>query len=139
MMFTALEQSGDLRASEIGTFNLVRDSIRHIPNHPSFDKVTCHEMALAVSQVWPSLRAVAGHFLRDTWDHGWVEFSDRMDTRQRVVIDVYPWASSGGPVLYLLDYRTPWSHLFIAVPRYPAVDKARVDLLYSRLAENPRG
>jgi hypothetical protein len=135
---TSLEQEGDLRPGEWGLFRLVSDSIRALPAHPRFDKVTCHDMADAVSRIWPGqLTAVAGHCVRSTWDHGWVEYTHRMDTRQRLVIDVYPWAASGGPMLYLLDYRTPWHGLFIPAPRYPVVDAERVKLLCERLAERP--
>ena len=68
------------------------------------DSETCHTVAEKIAAAKPQLKAVHGYLLlRDsigtnhTWTHSWLK------TPSGNIIDPYPWATVGGPVL--LDMR----------------------------------
>lgn len=69
------------------------------------DGVTCHHIAFAAAATWPKLNLVSGHFCR-AWEHSWLQ------TPAGHLIDVYPVAQLGGPVL--LDGTCgPWPALYV--------------------------
>ncbi|MBX4189006.1 hypothetical protein KW785_00210 [Candidatus Parcubacteria bacterium] len=78
-------------------------SIRHTVNHlPQLDlgatkdgndvEMSCHLLAEAVARVW-NLEVAHGVFLKG-YNHSWTVTSNKN------VIDVYPVASVGGPIIY---------------------------------------
>jgi hypothetical protein len=62
--------------------------------------ISCHVIAEAVSRRWPQLKVKHGRFM-SAYEHSWLE------TKQRNIIDVYPIAIIGGPLL--IDGRNGWT------------------------------
>jgi hypothetical protein len=85
---------------ELSLLALVRAAVDGLP-----DGLDCHQVcARVVESARGRLRHVRGRF--HGWDHSWLEV-----TGTRCVIDPYPWACAGGPLL--VDCRTgsPWATL----------------------------
>ena len=56
------------------------------------DSISCHVVATAVRDVWPILKMKSGRFM-ESWQHSWLM------TPNDNIIDVYPIACVGGPLL----------------------------------------
>ena len=85
-----------------------------LPNHDSGNPrlkdykiknmLSCHLLAKALEHFFP-VRAESG-FIYDKWEHSW------LITRGGFVIDVYPIALFGGPVIVDASECSPWSRFY---------------------------
>ncbi len=71
--------------------------------------LSCHILARAVARVFSCLRVVDGHFIGG-YDHSWVE------TRSGHVIDLYPVAMIGGPIMILGGHASPKETMYVRLP-----------------------
>ena len=67
--------------------------------------VSCHIMARAVVRVFPSLRVKDGRYVQ-SYEHSWIETPDGN------LIDVYPVAVVGGPIMLVGGEDSPQSRLY---------------------------
>lgn len=72
------------------------------------DGLTCHAVCEEVANKVGGLVWMRGKF--NGWDHSWLEVDE-----ERVVIDAYPWASSG-PFMILTVTGSPWATLYQGEP-----------------------
>jgi hypothetical protein len=103
---------GDLTAAHVGWAAYVHRMIRDLPDAQSCHTV-CEKVAAELPTVFIHYR---GHF-HGTWDHSWLVFRDNPDA----LLDPYPWASGGGPLLVTLAGVSPWRGLYRGQPVTPAV------------------
>lgn len=70
-------------------------------------KPNCHDVCRRLARAFHSkLEYVRGHFTQG-YDHSWLRIKD-----SDVIIDAYPWASSG-PFMVTLAPLSPWASLYI--------------------------
>jgi hypothetical protein len=70
-------------------------------------EVSCHMLARAIAAYFP-VECADGYFTPNQWPHSWLL------TSRGNLIDVYPWAAVGGPVLLVGRALCPWRGLFRA-------------------------
>lgn len=104
-MMTYTELEGLVSEEELQLFERVKSAFVKLPNFPF--TVTCHQLALAFSKAIPELSYCEGYFLSSGWTHSWVT------TPGGNIIDVYPWATVGGPIFLCTAYFSPWKRIFI--------------------------
>ena len=92
---------------EIALLARVRNMVEKLPNF-NF-AVSCHMLSRAIAPL-TGLKVKTGWFFTAGWNHSWLE------TSQGNIIDVYPWAQIGGPVLLCTKYFSPWKKIFLSVP-----------------------
>lgn len=63
--------------------------------------VSCHMITRAIATLYPQLTVEDGDFLRG-YSHSW------LITGKGNIIDPYPWAMVGGPVMLTTDGLSPW-------------------------------
>jgi len=72
--------------------------------------VSCHMIARALARVFPEVESHDGYFARRGQRHSWLTI--RRDSR--LIIDPYPIALLGGPIMVHGGYiTTPWDRLYI--------------------------
>jgi hypothetical protein len=67
--------------------------------------ISCHMVARALARFFPAVRCRDGYF-GNTHKHSWLV------TRSSLVIDVYPIAVTGGPILVDIRFISPWGSLY---------------------------
>lgn len=68
--------------------------------------VSCHMVAKALAVI-SGFKVCDGYFgYPDSYRHSWLEASCKF------VIDVYPWAIYGGPILVFKDVLSPWFKIY---------------------------
>ena len=69
--------------------------------------VSCHMVARAIAKIFPELKVVDGSFgAYGGYGHSWLKRG------HRVIIDPYPWATVGGPIMVCADMISPWYCLY---------------------------
>ena len=104
----------DIPEEDIVLFKQIEEVIQEMPDikfenkegkHKEKILLSCHILCRAFAKVF-SVRCVDGYFLLPCWRHSWLV------TENETIIDVYPWALVGGPIMAITDYRTPWVNLY---------------------------
>ena len=94
---------------------------------------TCHAVTRATKKIFSGLsdwRVVDGHFTKGV-QHSWLTFEQ---PGSRTVLDVYPVASLGGPILVDAGERmSPWTNFYIEANDYDKWRLARFDEEAARL------
>ena len=93
-----------LTESELATFRTVEDLT---PIFLDREDASCHTIVEALIPFVPSLETVRGTFGR-IHEHSWLRFIDKPE----LIIDPYPVACLGGPILVTTNYMTPWKALY---------------------------
>src|SRR5689334_17275909 len=104
MVKTYTEEKGFVPEGEIETLADIQRIIAALPSFPFL--VSCHHLADAFD-CYRGLAAVRGYFMSPGWNHSWLRTPDGN------IIDIYPWAQLGGPVLLCTKFFSPWQHAFI--------------------------
>ncbi|MEX1063912.1 MAG: hypothetical protein WD898_01205 [Candidatus Paceibacterota bacterium] len=76
---------------------------------PDKEEVSCHMIARALAEFFP-VQYKDGYFPRKGYQHSWLV------TQTGNVIDAYPWAIVGGPVMLDMRLGSPWNGMFQAHP-----------------------
>ena len=98
---------GDITANHLCVWEDVCRYLRYVPDKVDGKPITCHQVCERVaSQFAVELAHVKGKFYG--YDHSWLVFKDDPD----VIIDAYPWASAGGPLLLTKTAASPWQYLY---------------------------
>ena len=72
--------------------------------------VSCHIIARALARIFPEVRYQDGYFARRGQRHSWLIVRDD----PRLIIDPYPIALLGGPIMVHGGFvTTPWDELYI--------------------------
>lgn len=71
--------------------------------------VSCHMLCRAFAVVFPQLKCADGYFYKKGYEHSWLE------TPNGCIIDVYPIAVLGGPILVLKEgfLLSLWGRIYI--------------------------
>jgi hypothetical protein len=77
--------------------------------------VSCHILARALANVFP-VKYKSGYFVNRAYSHSWLV------TKSGIIIDPYPWAMVGGPILIDTRFITPWSQLYQEINLSPPDD-----------------
>ena len=107
-----------VRAEELAIFNKVRDVVTRLPDVDLgidiVDKkpiiLSCHILARAIAKNFP-LKVNSGYFAR-SYEHSW------LTTASGHIIDVYPVATLGGPILIDGSRRSPARLLYTPDNRF---------------------
>lgn len=89
-------------------FEVVRLAMKELPDircKPSTDEISCHHVARALAEIFP-IEFEDGHFNKG-WEHSW------LSTPNGWIIDPYPVALIGGPILVDAGSRSPWRSLYV--------------------------
>lgn len=106
----------DINEEDLAIFRKVREVMEALPeidlgNELNGEKilVSCHILCRAFAVVFPQLKCVDGYFFRIGREHSWLE------TPNGCIIDVYPIAMLGGPILVLKEgfLSLPWGEIYI--------------------------
>lgn len=73
---------------------------------PSRGELSCHLIARALATVFP-VEFEDGYFGSRGWRHSWLV------TPNEWVIDAYPVATIGGPILVDVGWNSPWKKLYL--------------------------
>ncbi len=103
-MRTHAEHMGAFKPFELEQLEQVKAILDTLPN--SDDSQTCHSICELIAQEIPTLKHIRGWF-DIGWEHSWLV------TLEGNIIDPYPWACKGGPVLLVGAFGAPWHHLYI--------------------------
>lgn len=104
----------DIPEEDIVLFKQIEEVIQKMPDikfenkegkHKEKILLSCHVLCRAFAKVF-SVKCVDGYFFISCWRHSWLV------TENKTIIDVYPWALVGGPIMAIADYRTPWINLY---------------------------
>ena len=104
----------DIPKEDLVLFKQIERVIQKMPDiefenkhgkHKERIPISCHVLCQALAKVFP-VRCIDGRFFIPFWRHSWLE------TKNENIIDAYPWALVGGPILVFKDYCTPWSNLY---------------------------
>ena len=101
-----------LPKSDLVAFKKIRLVLTRMPDVilPKGQEVSCHMIARALARHFP-LTYVDGHFGMRGWRHSWLV------TLEGNIIDPYPWATVGSPLLIdMSNERMPWHHWYIPEP-----------------------
>lgn len=73
--------------------------------------LSCHMVCEALARIFPKLEHKIGYFQIKGFEHSWLLHPVRQPY-QRFIIDPYPWATLGGPLLLVVGAGTPWSRSY---------------------------
>ena len=72
--------------------------------------VSCHMVARALTHIFPGVKWEDGYFVRRGQRHSWL----RVEGDRTLIIDPYPIAVLGGPIMVYVGFlTTPWDKLYI--------------------------
>lgn len=111
-----------LPREDILLFDMILNRFRYLflPQDAS-----CHSVAAAVAERWPSLRLQHGRVM-SMWQHSWLV------TSSGNIIDAYPIAIYGGPLL--LDGKDgPWPLVYVAGTDEPRVNLEHIERIKEQL------
>lgn len=106
----------DLMPWERQLFEKIRAAVGELPDDLDLgadeqDKkalVSCHMLAWALPTFFKQVRCVDGFFLHPGWPHSWLELLPSGH-----VIDPYPWAIAGGPILVINHANSPLRRFYV--------------------------
>ena len=107
------EQNGLLCLDDVVLLKRIRQVVEVLPE---IELVSSHLLARAIAKFFP-VRVVDGHFGDPDNPHSWLV------TERGNIIDVYPIAQVGGPVLLDASSASPWRLLFVKHEIPDLVDK----------------
>lgn len=100
-------KEGAVTQEELVQLQLTRLLVERLPSQPF--EVSCHALARVLAKVIPNVYWTDGYFGGGRgWPHSW------LCTSNHNILDPYPWAMVGGPVLICCQYFSPWPHLYRA-------------------------
>jgi hypothetical protein len=108
----------DINKEDLAVWLRIKNTMEGLPeidlgeNEHGKILVSCHMICRAFAQFFPVI-CFDGIFGQAGWEHSWLE------TDSGRIIDVYPIAMAGGPVILLgpnSGFFTPWRSLYVEAP-----------------------
>jgi len=111
---TPYAESSYFSPEELALFGKIKNLVQAMPDvdlgKDAKEKqilVSCHMVTRAIAKIFPELEVLDGQF--GAWagyDHSWLKRGHRL------IIDPYPWAAVGGPIMVCGDMISPWYRLY---------------------------
>lgn len=104
-----------LSRREQALFRVIESYVEALMRGATHD-ICCHEVCQRLEAFLPSqLKWYQGYF-GDSHQHSWIHFIEQPNLRERFIVDPYPVAMVGGPILVdtgaHLIMPTPWNDLY---------------------------
>jgi hypothetical protein len=127
-----------LSRKERALFRVIESYVEALMRDVAYD-ISCHEVCQRLEAFLPTqLKWYQGYF-GDSHQHSWIHFVEQPDLRERFIIDPYPVAMVGGPILVdtgsHLIVPTPWNDLYREADLTDVIPNSQRSLLRKFTAE----
>lgn len=110
----------DISEKEYELFLKIRAIVKEMPDidlgkdqHGRKAEVSCHMITRALAKFFSVLQLKDGYVNDRMGKHSWLMLNHRL------IIDPYPWAMVGGPIMILRAPLTPWRHFYETECTFP--------------------